>query len=157
MLFGFFVYFPIYSNICYQHAYSLIFYHSLTKNCISLTEKNDNWFLKEIWMIPSPKGRSLPRLVEIGTLDLEKKIFKCRQSVFTLLLCTFPKKWAWPYIWTNLDSLHPKDELCQVSLKNWQLYPIQSTAGHKINYLLLGVIYRTSSQWKKALHVHIII
>ena len=71
-------------------------------------------------------------LVQIGPVVLEKTILKYFQFNFTFLLFSplgeglgpaFEQTWilstqAWPFIWTNLNSLHPK-MLCAKFGSNW--------------------------------------
>ena len=42
-------------------------------------------------------------------LKFAKWFWRRYQSIFTMVL-----KFRWPNIWTNLDSLHPKNALCQL-------------------------------------------
>ena len=64
-------------------------------------------------------GKTSSRLVKIGPIDLEKKIFKFRQSIFTIsLLSSFAWKRVGPCIWTNLNPFHPR-MLCAKFGWNW--------------------------------------
>ena len=55
----------------------------------------------------------MPSLVEIGSVVLEKKIFK-----FHYFVIISPWKRAGPFIWTNLNPLHPR-MLCAKFGGNW--------------------------------------
>ena len=61
--------------------------------------------IKQTW-IPFTKEYFVPSLVEIGPVVQEKKIFKSCQFIFIIShLSIFGR--AWPFIWTNLNPLHP--------------------------------------------------
>jgi hypothetical protein len=55
-------------------------------------------------------------MIEIGGLVLEKKIFKKEFSVFLLFCYYLPLEKGNPFHLNNLESPHPKDDLCQVWL-----------------------------------------
>ena len=50
----------------------------------------------------------MPRLVEIGPVVPEKKIFKFHQCIFAICVIISPCKRAGPFIWTNLNPLQPR-------------------------------------------------
>ena len=50
----------------------------------------------------------MPSLVEIGSVVLEKKIFKCLSMYFSFFTIITPWKRAGPFIWTKLNPLYPK-------------------------------------------------
>ena len=56
-------------------------------------------------LIPFTRGYFVPNLVKIGPLVLEKKILKIYFYYFTIIS---PLGRTWPFIWTNLNSLHPR-------------------------------------------------
>jgi hypothetical protein len=58
--------------------------------------------------IPSPQGWFVPSLVKIGQVVLEENIFKWPHSIFTFFVIISPLKRTWHFIWTNLNSLHPR-------------------------------------------------
>ena len=76
------------------------------------------WFF--IWTnwIPFTQGCFVPSLVEIGPVVLEKKIFKFRQCICTICVIISPWKRTEPFIWTNLNPLHPR-MLCAKFGWNW--------------------------------------
>ena len=63
------------------------------------------------------QGCSVPSLVEIGPVVLEKKIFLII-NVFCYFVIISPWKRAGPFIWTNLNPLHPR-MLCAKFGWNW--------------------------------------
>ena len=60
----------------------------------------------------------VPRLVEVGPMVLEEKIFKIRQYIFRNFIIITAWKRAWPFIWTNLMALHPRMHCCKFGW-NW--------------------------------------
>ena len=64
-------------------------------------------FFYHTWILFS-QGCFEPRLLEIGPVVLDKKIFKLHLCIFTIFVIISPCKWAWPFIWTNLNPLYPK-------------------------------------------------
>ena len=68
--------------------------------------------------IPFAQGCFVPSLVEIGLLVLEKKIFWILSMYFHYFLIISPWKKAGPFIWTNLNPLHPR-MLCAKFGWNW--------------------------------------
>ena len=64
------------------------------------------------------KGCFVTSLVEIGPVVLEKKMFKFRQCIFAICVIISPLKRAGPFIWTNLNPLHPR-MLCAKFGWNW--------------------------------------
>jgi hypothetical protein len=46
----------------------------------------------------------MPSLVKIGPVVLKKKSFKWLHPIFVIIS---PLKRTWPFIWTNVNSLHP--------------------------------------------------
>jgi hypothetical protein len=57
-------------------------------------------------------------LIEFGLLDLEKKIFKNFQRIFTLsLLSPLGEGQSHPLCLNKLESPTPKDDLCHIWLK----------------------------------------
>jgi hypothetical protein len=50
----------------------------------------------------------VPRLVKIGQVVLRKKIFKWPHPIFTIYFIISPLKRTRPFIWTILNSLHPR-------------------------------------------------
>jgi hypothetical protein len=63
-----------------------------------------------------PQWWSVPSLVEIGPVILEKKILKYFLCIFTLCYCLPLEKGAALHLF-KLESPHPKDDLFQVWLK----------------------------------------
>jgi hypothetical protein len=57
---------------------------------------------------PFPQGWFIPILVKIGPVVLEKKIIKWHHPLFYIFVIISPLKRTWPFIWTNLNFLHPK-------------------------------------------------
>ena len=72
---------------------------------------------EETW-IPFTHGCFLPRLFEIGSVVLEKKIFLFRQCIFAILKLSPLGKWWGPFIWRNLNPFHP-GMLCAKFGWNW--------------------------------------
>jgi hypothetical protein len=60
---------------------------------------------KDTWIL-SLQGWFVPSLVKIGPVVLEKKIFKWPH--FYIFVIISPLKRTWPFIWTNLNSLHSR-------------------------------------------------
>ena len=58
----------------------------------------------------------MPSLVEIGPVVLEKIFWFC-QCIFRYFVIISPWKRAGSFIWTNLNSHHPRMLLCKVCLK----------------------------------------
>ena len=77
-----------------------------------------NWFF--IWrnMNPYHPRILVPRLVEIGSVVLEKRIFLISSLYFRYFVIISPWKRAGPVIWTNLNRLHPR-MLCAKFGWNW--------------------------------------
>ena len=65
-----------------------------------------NWF-------PFTQGCFVPKLVKVGPVILEKKIFEFRQCIFAILLF-FPFGKGRVFYLNKLDSPSPKDALCQL-------------------------------------------
>ena len=61
---------------------------------------------EQTW-IPFTQGCFVPRLVEIGPVVLEN-ILKFRKVYFHYFIIISPWKRAGPFIWTNLNPLHPR-------------------------------------------------
>ena len=59
------------------------------------------------WMLFT-KGCFVTSLVEIGPVVLEKKILKSFSIYFYYFIMIFPLRRAWPFIWTNLNPIHPR-------------------------------------------------
>ena len=72
---------------------------------------------EQTW-IPFTQGCFVPSLVKIGSVVLEKKIFKFRQCIFAICVIISPWKRAGPFIWTNLNPHHPR-MLCVKFGWNW--------------------------------------
>ena len=66
---------------------------------------------------PLPKD-FVPNLVEISQVVLEKKIFKLSLIYFRYFVIISPFKRAGPFIWKNLNPLHPR-MLCGKFGWNW--------------------------------------
>ena len=69
--------------------------------------------------IPFTQGCFVPSLVEIGSVILEKKIFLILSLYFHYFVIISPWKRAGPFIWTNLNPLHPR-MLCAMFDWNWR-------------------------------------
>ena len=65
---------------------------------------------EQTW-ISSTQRSFVPCLVEIGPVVLENKIFSPTSPIIS------PRKRAEPFIWTNLNPLHPRMILCHICLK----------------------------------------
>ena len=76
---------------------------------------------EQTW-IPYTQGCFVPRLVEIGPVVLEKKIFKFRKCAFSLFHNYLPLEKGGALQWNKLKSPSPKDALCQVWLKLTQWF-----------------------------------
>ena len=63
------------------------------------------------------KSHFVPSLVEIGPIVLQKTILKFHQCFFWGSVIISPWKWAWLFIWINLNPLVDLDGLWQVWLK----------------------------------------
>ena len=72
---------------------------------------------EDTW-IPFTQGSFVPRLVEIGSVVLEKKGFFNFVNVIRYFVIISPWKTAGPFIWTNLNHLHP-NMLCAKFIWNW--------------------------------------
>ena len=73
-----------------------------------------------IWTnwIPFTQGCFVPRLVKIGPVVLEEKIFLISSMYFHYFVIISPWKRAGPFVWTNLNPLHPR-MLCAKFGWNW--------------------------------------
>ena len=60
----------------------------------------------------------MPKVVEIGSVVLEKRIFLISSMYFHNFVIISPLKRVGPFIWTNLNSLHPR-MLCAKFGRNW--------------------------------------
>jgi hypothetical protein len=82
--------------------FSVYFYYFATISpWLSLSFK-DTWILSIL-------GWFVPRLVKISPVVLEKKIFIWPHPIFFLFFVIIsPLKRSWPFIWTNLNPLHPR-------------------------------------------------
>ena len=94
----------------------------MLKSCYYLSlEKNTAIHLNK-YKLSSPKDALVvPSLIEIGSVVLEKKIFKCCQCIFTISLsCLLFKEHCncMPFIWTNLNSLNQRMLWAKFGL-NW--------------------------------------
>ena len=58
-------------------------------------------------------------LVEIGQIVLEMKIFKFRRSFFPYFIIICPWKRAAPFIWSNLNPLHPRMHYAKLKEAQW--------------------------------------
>ena len=67
---------------------------------------------------PPRQGCFMPSLVEIGPVVLGKKFFLILSMYFHYFIIISPWKRAWPFIWTNLNPLHP-GILCAKFGWNW--------------------------------------
>jgi hypothetical protein len=72
--------------------------------------------LFELFRIPFTQGWSMPSLIEIGLLVLEKKIFKNFHCIFTLLWLS-PLEEGQSPSFEEFRIPSPKNDLCQVWLK----------------------------------------
>jgi hypothetical protein len=63
---------------------------------------------------PPPKDDFLPSLVTIGQVVLEEKIFLITASHSYIFVIISTLKRTWPYIYTDLNFLPPKDSLYKV-------------------------------------------
>ena len=57
-------------------------------------------------------------LVKIGPVALEKIVFFVSSMYFCYFIIISPLKWAWPFIWANLNLLHQRI-LCAKFGWNW--------------------------------------
>jgi hypothetical protein len=82
-----------------------------------------------------------------GFLVLKQKIFKWSIHLFFYLFCDYiPLKWTWPFISTNLNSLHPKIIYCKL---NW-FWPDGS--GEKFNnFSVYFYSFAITSSWRGAI------
>ena len=62
---------------------------------------------EQTW-IPFTQGCFVPSLVEIGPVFFEKKIFLILSMYFHYFVIISPWKMAGPFIWTNVNPLHPR-------------------------------------------------
>ena len=78
---------------------------------------------------PSPQGSFVSSLVEIGTVVLKKKL----SMYFSYFILNSPWKRVWPFIWTNLNPLHPRcfnvpslvetsTAVLEKKMKMWKVY-----------------------------------
>ena len=72
---------------------------------------------EETW-IPFTQRCFVPRLVEIGSVVLEKRILKFCQCIFRYFVIISSWKKAGPFFWTNLNPIQPK-MLCAKYGWNW--------------------------------------
>ena len=77
-----------------------------------------HWFF--IWtnLNPYHPRMLVPRLVEIGSVVLEKRIFLISSMHFPYFVIISPWKRVGPFIWTNLNPLDPKMLLAKFGW-NW--------------------------------------
>ena len=62
---------------------------------------------EQTW-IPFTQRCIVAGLIDIGPVVLEKKIFKFRQCIFCYFVIISTWERAGPFIWTNLNPLHPR-------------------------------------------------
>ena len=62
---------------------------------------------EQIW-ITTTQACFVPILVEIDPVVLKKKIFKVFDIILKFFDIISPRKRVWPFIWTNLNPLHPR-------------------------------------------------
>ena len=76
--------------------------------------------------------------VWVGSVVLEKKIFKCRQCILPMISLWYQ---PWPFIWTNLNPLYPRNAFCLVCLKVFL---------GKEDFKILSLFFQYYLPWKKA-------
>ena len=84
-------------------------------NVFSLFRNYLPW--KWVWILFT-QDCLLASVVQIGTVVLEKKIFLILSIYFRFFVIIYPWKRATPFIWTNLNPLHPR-MFCAKFLWNW--------------------------------------
>ena len=91
------------------------------------------------------KGCFVSNLVEIGPLVLEKKIFSISSKYFHYFVIISPWKRVGPFIWINLNPLHPR-MLCAKFGWNWPC------GSREEDFLISSMYFRyfvIISPWKK--------
>ena len=79
-------------------------------------EFNGSYFKQSL--IHFTQGCFVPNLVEIGPVVLEKKFFKISSMYIYYFVIVSPLKSVWPFVWTNLNPLHPRNHRAKFGL-NW--------------------------------------
>ena len=74
---------------------------------ISPLERGCDPSFEQKW-VPFTQECFVPSLVEISSVVLEKKIFLISLMYFHYFVIISPRKRAGTFIWTNLNSLHPR-------------------------------------------------
>ena len=76
-------------------------------------------FIEQTWL-PFTKGCFVPSLVETGSVVPEKTFFLIWSMYFRFFIIISPWKKGGPFIWINLNPLHP-GMLCAKFFLNWHV------------------------------------